>query len=282
MAVSPLAPPVDRQRSPLGLVPLPRDDEADEPISPELVLVSPPDVARRAREALPVQPAFPPRRPAPEIPPGRTGPSAIRRSPDADAVVAPAAAVVAAPPRTSRSTRLVGVVATVALVLSIVALARTPSADTPTLEQATVPATPVSTLPRTPAPGPGPTTTPARAARTPARRHVAPPRRTATTPKTTTLPASPPSPNPRTTRVTPIVPARVFSWPRIQGSSTYLVEFYRGTKRIFRRSVVGHSVRVTLVFPAGTYRWVVRPTRADGSFAAPIVDSTFAVPASAR
>jgi hypothetical protein len=175
----------------------------------------------------------------------------------------------------------VGVIATAALLLSVIALARTPSADTPTLEEATVPATPSATPPATTTRSPAPSTTTPHVARKPAKR-PAPAPRTTPTPQTTTVPASPPAASPRTPRLTPIVPARVFSWPRIAGSSTYLVEFFRGPKQILRRSVVGHSLRVSLVFPAGTYRWVVRPARADGSLAAPIVDSTFVVPASAR
>jgi hypothetical protein len=62
----------------------------------------------------------------------------------------------------------------------------------------------------------------------------------------------------------------------------YTIEFRRGTKRIYQ--TVSSKPRLTLpgsvVFSAGTYRWIVRPgfgSRAEKQLGKPVVNSAFSV-----
>jgi hypothetical protein len=89
---------------------------------------------------------------------------------------------------------------------------------------------------------------------------------------------NPPSKSTSTT----FVPSRVFAWPAVPGATFYLVRFYRDGREVFQGQVTTTTFTVpsTLRFIAGSYRWNV--VAAFGSTAEPrygtrIVDSTFTV-----
>jgi hypothetical protein len=78
------------------------------------------------------------------------------------------------------------------------------------------------------------------------------------------------------------VPARTFAWPPDPRASYYDVQFFRDGGRFFRAQPREARLELPpdLSFPAGRYRWVVRPGRGTPSqrrLGDPIVDSTFTV-----
>jgi hypothetical protein len=215
---------------------------ADDPISPELILVSSPEEAERARALLPA-PSPPPKRPQ-EPPRAHARPRRTRTWVLVAAgvlVLAVAGIVVwssltgtskpppaAAPPRVTTSTALPAV--------------------TPTV---TAPAHVTTARPR------AVTTTP-----TPA-----PPRRTTTT-TTKAAPAK-----------AAFVPARVWLWQRVPGVTHYLFELTLNGKRVVvaHTRTARYALPRSFRFRAGTYRWTVR--RLPLTKSPPLTDSRFVVTA---
>jgi hypothetical protein len=234
--------------------------EEREPISPELVLVSPPDVARRAREELREPPFIgetvqgvrdrqpePPSRVASPVPPRAGSPWRRMRIVVAGTAIAVAAAAVA---------YLVVARDDGGPVANPAAGSRPRAAPTvqAAAPQATAPST--ATVPSTVLP-----------------QHPKGKRKTRSKPRAT---AKQSKPRRKVAPVAGFVPARTWTWPESKGAHAYVMEFL----------LKGHVVlqlltaRPRLVLPptfrfrAGTYRWIVRriPPPANRR---PIVSSRF-------
>lgn len=240
---------------------------ADGPISPELILVSSPEEAERARALLPALPAPPPRRQQ-QPPPPTVEPQLLETPPP-----------VTPPPRRARTWLLavagvlVLVVVGVDLWASLGKTSKPPPAARPrarsTAPAAGAPAskpkpkpttapTPTSTRPAAVAPASKPTTT-APAATT-----------TAPAPATTTAP-QPKTPAPA------FVPARLWLWQRADGVAGYLFELTLNGKRVVvaRTKDARYALPKSFRFRAGTYRWTVRSLPL--TKAPPLTDSRFVV-----
>jgi hypothetical protein len=258
--------------------------EEPEPISPELVLVSPPDVARRAREGL--------REPA--LARAAAAPAADDRSPG------PATGVVAEPPRSPskrrrRSRALTGVIVGLAAAAAVAGgyfvgahyIAR--RAD----DGSAVQAPRVTSAPRTNggAAQTQRTATTATGTAHPQRRHAAtatrPAPRTRTRSAKRTAAAKPTKRTATAKRTKPrsavagaagFVPPRTWAWAKSKGARAYRLKFLLNGRLVLKmRTTRAHVVlRSSFRFRAGTYRWIVErippaPQRR------PIVDSTFAL-----
>jgi hypothetical protein len=278
-----------------------------EPISPELILVAPPDEASRARERLP----------APDLDGDQARLARMARAAArASAPIEAAPAVVSrgrAWVRTGTAAALVGVAALFAGFF----VGRESQDGLPSLASTTTTvAEPARSVPSTPSPArtvasPPPastprhrttTTTPAapthRKPAAPAHPKPAPP---ATHPKTTTT--APAKPTTTTTRTPPakpatpkhqapktprrptasFAPARVFSWPVTPNASAYHVTFWRDGKQVWDGRVTEPKVTMprSFKFVAGDYRWKVVAIVGGQPSSAPLVDSHFTVAASA-
>ena len=236
-----------------------------EPVSPELVLVDP-ELAPRARAALPERPWWEPvpvrpRRPEPVEPP----------RPKLVAVEPPA------PPERRRRRALtftvripvVGLVLVLLLAAAFAAIelglfrsddqrphlaaARTASAAVP---RTTTPATTTTARPANPPGKPKPTTT-TRKALTP------PPTTTQAQPKP--KPAAKPKPKPRAKPKRRVrrgpVPAREYAWRSFAGALFYQATLMRNGRSIYQARTVQPHVRLpaSIRFTPGSYRFVVRP-----------------------
>jgi hypothetical protein len=232
------------------------------PVSPELILVAPPEEARLAREQLaeaapsdwdeflanirartaasetpaPAEPL--PRRQLAEAAPGEWDEflTNIRARTVASETAAPAEA----PPRRRHRVRLtvIAVVIAAAATFGILRAARGHEETATAVFRA-----------------------PAAADRTQTHRTVPP------KPAATRNPAKTPK----------FVPARVFSWPVERAAKRYLVRFFRnGNKVLEVRTVRARLVLPTsFVFRPGRYHWTVVPLGVAGK--RPLVDSTFVV-----
>jgi hypothetical protein len=226
-----------------------------EPISPELVLVSPPEVARRAREELPLPAAAPPSQP---LVPARTRPAKTRIGPR----------------RRLRIALTVGVLAALGAEIWYVTAGRD---DAGPAELSALP------TPRTAPPAP-PTPTDTQPART--RSHTAqapapPPLvKPARKPKPATARPKPKPAKPKTTTKAPaqFVPARTWAWAPSPGTQSYVFQLALNGRTVLRvptrypRFVLPRSFR----FRAGSYRWTVRrvPTPPGGR---PLYSSFFVI-----
>ena len=218
------------------------------PISPELILVAPPEEARLAREQL-------------------ADPAAgdwdeflanIRARAAAGEPAAPAEAL----PRRKHRVRLtviaVSVIAVAAAAFGIMRAVR--AHDETATEVSRVPAIAERTQThRAVAPKPAP----ARRPKATKRRKPSKPAARAATRK----PAKTPK----------FVPARVFSWPAERAATRYLVRFFRnGNKVLEVRTVRARLVLPkSFVFRPGRYRWTVVPLGVAGK--GPLVDSKFVI-----
>jgi hypothetical protein len=234
---------------------------AESPISPELVLVAPPEEAERARRALPL--------PAPPLP----------RFPD----------ILSSPAVRDRARRRRRIVLR-AVGLAVLGAFATAAAfvvlrDSRTGERA------VQSQPRARAVAPKRTTAPRRAAPKTAPR---PSQTTAAKPATSPTPTVPkrqrstpsqtPPARPKTPKATkkppgPFVPARVFAWPAQTGAVAYVVRFFRGSSVVLERRTTNErlSLPSSFRFRPGSYRWQVLPVDEHGARGAPIVESRFHV-----
>jgi hypothetical protein len=229
-----------------------------EPISPELVLVSPPEVARRAREEL-REPAF-----------LRDTGSAVRERPTEQ----PPRVDVAEPaPSRRRWRRLalvaaaVGVVAAAAVALLFVTRDNSGRRANRSVAVAGAGAAEPSTTP-----GAGSTqrstTATTRAvhaqSRNPKRAH----KRKQTRPRAAATRES----------VVGFVPARTWTWPKSKGARAYELRFLRNGRVVLHVRTTGPRLVLPSAFRfrAGAYRWLVLrvPAAANGR---PIVDSKFVV-----
>jgi hypothetical protein len=272
-----------------------------EPISPELVLVSPPDVARRAREELREPPSLLDTPPAvrdrlPEPPPRAAVPE-----PPPRAAVAPPPPV--RPKRRRGRIALVGVAiaAAVAAVAYVVVGRDNPRRASPAAANAPGGSAPASTVGATPTPTTAtrrarverrqatttsrpakratqagkPAAKPKRAAKAAskprqARKPAAKPKQAGKPKRTTERPAGAPS--------TGFVPARTWTWPESKGARAYETRFMRDGHLVLDMRTTQPRLVLprTFTFRAGTYRWIVRRIP-PGASQRPIVDSTFAL-----
>jgi hypothetical protein len=233
-----------------------------EPISPELVLVAPPDEAERARASLPLP--GPPVSRFPEVPSSPV----VRRSDRRRCRVVLAAAGIAL---------LAGSAAAAALLVvrdrgvdSDKTGAKEPAPSrtvAPKRAQPHAHGAAKQALTAKPA-----HTKALRPARKSAQPHVA-------THKRATRPRS--NHGARAAPARHFVPAHTFAWPAKQGAAGYLVRFFRGSTVVFAKRTSNERVTLprTFHFVPGNYRWLVIPLDKKGRRGAPIVASHFIVAA---
>jgi hypothetical protein len=243
-------------------------------VSPELVLVDP-ELATRARAALPDHPWPAPVRIEPRPRPAEPG---------------------GAPVGLKFWMFILGVIVLVG------ALTLVSTRDRPTLaaevegNEGRVPATSTSSVAQ-PKPKPGAAKPKPRAARPKSTQRSGENRARSSPPPSgrprTQTPARPraQTPAPPTRRTVPrravrqgFRPARIFSWPPRAGASYYQVVFLRNSKPFYRTRTTAARLRLPerVRFTAGIYRWTVRPAIASDAgivLALPVVDSTFRVDA---
>src|SRR5262245_21900600 len=254
-----------------------------DPVSPELVLVAPPDEANRCREQLPQSPAAEwdrlrsvgPARPALQRPPAPPR----RRAPRRRWWVS--------------KTVLVGVL--LLLVVSAVAVGLAATRDTNDKKSAPVTLGPVRHEASTPtATTPTPTTPTATAAKQPTQT-AARPTRPASRPKAHAparpkkQPAKTPARNPAKSKHTPtrpparpvvtgFVPARTWSWQPQSRTRRYVFSLQRNGKRVIaaRTAKPRYVLPKRFRFAPGRYRWrVVALTTKRGAHRKLVVDSKF-------
>jgi hypothetical protein len=219
--------------------PGPRDRE---PISPELVLVSPPDVARRAREELPL----------PAAPPRRAQAPARRR---------PAEAPIRRPRRRLRVALAVVVLAALGAEIWYVTAGRhdTGPSEVSALSPPRTAPPPASLTPRTPT---DTQSVPTRSHTTqaPAPPPVVRPARKPKSAKPTPKPKSKVKTKPKPKAPARFVPARTWAWAPSPGTKSYVFQLALNGRTVVRartkapRLVLPRSFR----FHAGSYRWTVR------------------------
>jgi len=234
---------------------------AESPISPELVLVAPPEEAERARRALPL--------PAPPLP----------RFPD----------ILSSPAVRDRARRRRRIVLT-AVGLAVLGAFATAAAlvvlrDSRTGERALQPqpraraVAPTRTAaPRRAAPKTAPRPSQTTAAKPAASPTPTVPKRQRTTPSQTRT-ARPKAPKATKKPPGPFVPARVFAWPAKAGAVAYVVRFFRGSSVVLERRTTDERLSLPsgFRFRPGNYRWQVLPVDEQGVRGAPIVESRFHV-----
>lgn len=249
-----------------------------EPVSPELVLVAPPEEAQRAREQL-------------ADPPARQNPVAERPAEEWDELLARFRAeplppdaeeppVELQPPRRRRWRRpAAGVAALVLALLVGVTWARRDSEQPrlvgPTSASPSVTRQAVKPPPAPVKPPPAPVKPKTRAKKPVAARSTpAPPRRPA---KSAPQPQRNAAKRPARIRAA-FVPSRVWSWAPVRGSASYRVRFFRNGRLVLDvRAVKARLVLPkSFAFHKGRYRWTVVPLAA-GKPPRPVVDSTFVV-----
>ena len=267
--------------------PDPADHVKADPISPELILVSSPEVARRAREQLAPFPSY--------LPPPDDRRIVVTRPCPAPRVVPEGAPTPPLEPATTRPSKARWLaIAFAAVALGTVAagvVIRERSigrASEPPASSSL--ATPAGTRTATPNTDPGsPDSLPVKpSSQKKTTRGASPtsqaPQFTVTSDRAATRPATggrnrpsaPPSKTPA------FVPSRVFAWPADAAATGYLIRFFRNGTKVYETTTP--EPRVTLPtsfsFLAGRYRWEVLPVLgSDPSvhYGTPIVVSRFVV-----
>ncbi len=251
-----------------------------EPLSPELVLVAPPEEAQRAREQLAEQAVA--WEPAVERPREDWDDllARLRAEPLPPAADEPPARVEA--PKRRRWRRVaVGVAAVVLAVLIGVAWARRDS-PRPRLVGPTSASPPTTPTPKPVKPPPAPATP----------KSVKPPPAPAK-PKAPAKKPAPAKPRVKPKPAAPVqrhrakkparahtgfVPSRVWSWAPVPGSTGYRVRFFRNGRRVLvvRTATARLVLPKSFAFHKGRYHWTVVPI-SGGKPQQPVVDSTFVV-----
>jgi len=238
-----------------------------EPLSPELILVSPPELAALAREQLPDPPES-----------LRSEPEVLRIEPmaaDASEVnwndfladvrsrhVEPTAAPRPVPPVRARRhgrRRLLVAIAAICAVAALVGLAwaRDRAQQKPGSSPASMPV--------------------------PQQHQASPPKsaahaNTTPAPATTTAPKHS-KPRPRANHAAGFVPTRVWSWAQAPGAGAYVVRFLRDSHKVLK--IRTSSPRLVLPsgfsFAPGRYRWTVTAVPRNGKGGHVIVNSSFLV-----
>jgi len=235
---------------------MPVPPAGQEPLSPELILVAPPDEAQAAREHL-------------EDAPGSEWDeflARVRERPEPAPDVEGTAEPVERPKRRSRRPLVVGGVAILVISLAVgIAWLRDRAQQRTTQPAPPAVTSHASATSAAPAPRKSGTTVAPK-----------PTHSTGVKPAKPKVRATRPSSPKRTAR---FVPARIWSWPADPGSPRYLVRFFRDGHRV----LAIRTVRPRLVLPkrftfrAGRYRWTVIPISSRGKRGRALVNSTFVV-----
>jgi hypothetical protein len=230
-------------RDRLAAAPTPAEPELG-PISPELILVSPPEIAAAARRLIPEPGSF-----------GRPPPSP--EAPDL-AVGAAAAADGRAPHRLPRSVVAATVVAAAFSGFAVGRLLTRPEATTIFVPTILTEAATTRTVEAASAFRPAPVSTAS----------------------TVSRPRSPTTVRAGTATSRTATP-QTFAWPPVPHAGAYVVTFYFNGRSVLRTRVTTARLRLPsrIHLGRGRYRWRVDAVLADGSrHLAPIIDSTFVVP----
>lgn len=77
----------------------------------------------------------------------------------------------------------------------------------------------------------------------------------------------------------PPAPRRVFVWPAVTGAEAYAITFARNGNSFYSAVVVEPRLELpdSIRFPPGSYRWVVQPLAGARDLGPPIVDSNFTI-----
>ncbi|HSC74594.1 MAG TPA: hypothetical protein VLB89_10525 [Gaiellaceae bacterium] len=253
-----------------------------EPLSPELILVSPPEEAALAREQLPEVPELPRARQAEPAPPN--GASEVNwnefladvRSRPVEPV-APPRLRPPEPVRRNGRKRLIVAAAAIVAVAVVVGIAwardRTQQQPAPSSSPKPAPQHRQATAPKAVKPAKHASTTPAPAVRTAAK-----PKSTSTS-KSTSTPSS--KHQPRARRAAGFVPTRVWSWAAVPGARAYVVRFLRNGHKVLKIRTGGPRLALPsrFTFAPGRYRWTVTTVSRNGKPGRVIVNSAFTVAA---
>jgi hypothetical protein len=285
--------------------------EDREPVSPELVLVSPPEVAQVAREELPDPPPderhWPPVVPAApsavldRLPPPPAYPRLVSEAPAAAEPAPPAAeddGFAPGPPHRRRRAAfaLIPLAALLGGVGYLIVMPR-PAHRGDTNAAVSMRSGATTSVPKPTTPGGGTAPSQARTTRQGSRSTQTTKRPAATKPATAAKPkaaaapsqSSKPKPKPASaskpkpaSAASGFVPARTWTWPKTSGADGYDMVFLLNGRVVFHARTTNPRVVLpkSFRFQAGTYRWVVRgvPTGTNGR---PIVDTTFVLTAAA-
>jgi hypothetical protein len=244
-------------------------ESPEQPVSPELVLVSDPEEARRARERLPEMPGF--------VPVREPRPTRQARDREWEGFLADLRARelavqhvedVETPRRAWSRRRLVIALSAVLVVGATVGALSVQHGNGNEHQRSAA----ISALPPPPVTGSAPQP---RQATKPATRRE----RTARTsqPKTSQPKQTKSKPTKPKPKVGKFVPARVWSWPARAGARAYVITFFRNGNKVLqaRTRRPRYVVPKNFAFRPGRYHWTVMPV--GGARKAPLVDSNFVV-----
>jgi hypothetical protein len=250
-----------------------------EPLSPELILVAPPEEAALAREQLPALPEPPLARRAEQVPANGSASvdwdeflADVRSRP-----VEPVAPPRIRPPvavRPNGRKRLVVALAALIAVAIVVGLAwardRTQQKPASPAAASSKPAAPHQVT--APKPAAHAKTTPTHSVTTAAK----PKAKAASKPK-----PKPAKSKPRAKHTAGFVPTRVWSWAAVPGARAYVVRFLRNGHKVLkiRAGAPRLALPARFSFAPGRYRWTVTALPRNGGSGRVIVNSSFTVTA---
>jgi hypothetical protein len=252
-----------------------------QPLSPELILVAPPEEAALAREQLPALPEPPRPRRTNTAPPN--GASAVGwdefladvRSRPVEPVAPPRLRPPVPVRRNGRKRLIVGAAALLAVAVVVgLAWARDRTQQKPATASS---AAPKPAAPHAPATVPK-ATTPAKTTPAPAAPKAAKPKAKA---KAKPKPKATTKSQPRARHAAGFVPTRVWSWAAVPGARAYVVRFLRSGHKVLK--IRAGAPRIALParfsFAPGRYRWTVTTLPRNGGTGRVIVNSSFTVTA---